>query len=57
MLANVPYAGRSVGHEKLRRFAIPRLPYLVFYLVDEGADTVRIVTIRHSARREDERLG
>jgi toxin ParE1/3/4 len=36
---------------KLRRFVVPKLPYLIYYTVDETIDAVIIVTIRHAAQR------
>jgi toxin ParE1/3/4 len=35
----------------VRAFAVPRLPYLIYYQVDDAADVVTIVTVRHTARR------
>ncbi|CAO4156528.1 type II toxin-antitoxin system RelE/ParE family toxin [Methylorubrum thiocyanatum] len=49
-LLDHPKAGRPVG-SGLRRLAVPRLPYLIYYRVDEAADAVGVVTIRHTARR------
>ena len=45
-----PQAGRSAGRG-LRRLAVPRLPYLNFYRVDEADDAVAVATIRHASRR------
>ncbi|ACB79858.1 MULTISPECIES: type II toxin-antitoxin system RelE/ParE family toxin [Methylorubrum] len=50
LLATYPDAGRVV-RPKLRRFVVPRLPYLIYYTVDETIDAVIIVTIRHAAQR------
>ena len=50
MLTEQPYAGHPVGRG-LRRFAVPRLPYIVICRVDAAADAVAIATIRHAARR------
>lgn len=49
-LLDHPQAGRPTGHG-LRRFAVPRLPYLILYRVEEDAAAVAVVTIRHAARR------
>ncbi|ARO54322.1 MAG: type II toxin-antitoxin system RelE/ParE family toxin [Methylorubrum extorquens] len=49
-LLDHPKAGRPVGRN-LRRFAVPRLPYLIFYRVDEADNVVGVATIRHTARR------
>lgn len=50
MLSDHPQAGRSIGRG-LRRYAVPRLPYLIVYRVDEAAAEVAVITIRHAARR------
>jgi plasmid stabilization system protein ParE len=34
---------------------VPNYPYLVYFVVDAEADTVRIVTVRHAARRRAHR--
>lgn len=49
-LLDHPQAGRPTGRG-LRRFAVPRLPYLILYRVDETTPAVAVVTIRHAARR------
>lgn len=49
-LLDHPRAGRPVGRG-LRRFAVPRMPYLIYYRIDEAADAIGITTIRHAARR------
>ena len=49
ILTIYPEAGRIV-RPNLRRLVVPRLPYLVYYTIDEAADAVIIVTIRHAAR-------
>nr|WP_210329152.1 type II toxin-antitoxin system RelE/ParE family toxin [Methylorubrum zatmanii] len=49
-LLDHPQAGRPVGRG-LRRFVVPRLPYLIFYRVDEAEQAVAVATIRHAARR------
>lgn len=45
-----PYAGQAL-RRGVRRYPVSRYPYLVFYEVDEMAEEVRIVTIRHASRR------
>ena len=47
-----PQAGRPVGRG-LRRSVVPRLPYLIIYRADEEGAAVLVVTIRHTARREE----
>ncbi|MFF8800427.1 MULTISPECIES: type II toxin-antitoxin system RelE/ParE family toxin [unclassified Methylobacterium] len=51
LLATYPDAGRLV-RPNLRRFVVPRLPYLIYYTVSQAADAVIIVTIRHGAQRQ-----
>lgn len=38
----------------VRRYATPRLPYLIFYRVDVAAGALEVVTIRHGARDPDD---
>lgn len=45
-----------IGHTRargVRRFALPRYPYLIFYGVDERVGEVRVFTVRHAARAEE----
>lgn len=44
-----PQSGRRL-EQGLRRIALPTYPYLVFYRIDDDADAVDIITIRHGAR-------
>ena len=50
LLADFPDAGRIV-RPSVRRFVVPRLPYLIYDTVDATEDAVVIVTVRHAARR------
>ena len=50
LLLDHPQAGRHVGRG-VRRLAVPRLPYLIVYRVDEGAGAVVVATIRHTSRQ------
>lgn len=49
LIASHPYVGRAQTRG-LRRFAVPRLPYLIFYRVKELADVVEVIRLRHGAR-------
>ena len=51
LLAAHPLAGRVLVKRR-RRFSVPRLPYLIYYRVDDRAEIVTILTIRHAARLE-----
>jgi addiction module RelE/StbE family toxin len=49
-LAHFPYSCRATVHPGIRVLSIVRYPYLVFYTVDEAAQEVQILRVRHSAR-------
>lgn len=49
LLAAHPQAGRMLVGGR-RRFALPRYPYLIFYHLDEAAQSVDVITIRHGGR-------
>ncbi|WP_020177642.1 type II toxin-antitoxin system RelE/ParE family toxin [Methylopila sp. M107] len=48
-----PNAGRDLGGH-LRRLPASRVPYLIFYRIDELANAVDVVTIRHAARAPED---
>ena len=44
-----------IGHELrdgVRRLALPRYPYLIFYGIDEAAHAVNVFAVRHAARQD-----
>lgn len=49
LLAHNPDMGRKLQSGRLRRFPVRPHPYLIFYEV--VGDVVRIVRVRHAARR------
>ena len=49
LLRRHPFVGRSV-RPGVRVFAVPRLPYLIYYQVDERREIVTIITLRHAAQ-------
>ena len=49
-LASQPGLGRPFGRN-VRRYVVPRLPYLVFYRPDDLLDEVLILTVRHARQR------
>jgi toxin ParE1/3/4 len=49
-LARLPYSCRETDRPGIRVLPIVRYPYLVFYRVDETAQEVHILRVRHSAR-------
>lgn len=54
-LALFPYAGRRQTTEGMRKLVVPKYPYIVYFTVDDAAETIGIVTIRHGARRREHR--
>jgi toxin ParE1/3/4 len=49
-LAGFPYSCRETDRPGIRVLPIVRYPYLVFYIVDEAAQEVQILRVRHSAQ-------
>jgi toxin ParE1/3/4 len=50
LIGRYPEIG-PLGRQRVRRLALPRYPYLIFYRVDERADTIAILAVRHAARK------
>jgi plasmid stabilization system protein ParE len=47
----------AVGHERrqrVRRFALPRYPYLIFYRMNEVDNAIEVLAIRHAARKPED---
>jgi plasmid stabilization system protein ParE len=49
--------GRPQNVEGVRKFVTPKYRYLVYYMIDEGAKEIVILTIQHPARRREYRDG
>lgn len=49
-LGRHPYSCRASEHPGIRVLSIVRYPYLVFCSVDEGAQEVHVLRVRHSAQ-------
>jgi toxin ParE1/3/4 len=52
-----PRAARRVEdalQEGVRRFAMPRYPYLIFYGIREAEQIIDVYAVRHAARQEEE---
>jgi plasmid stabilization system protein ParE len=50
LLTSFPTIG--VVHERdVRKYVMPRFPYLIYYSIAEREQEIRIITIRHAARR------
>jgi plasmid stabilization system protein ParE len=50
ILTSFPALG-VVQQRDVRKYIMPRFPYLIYYSVAEREQEIRIVTIRHAARR------
>ncbi len=50
-----PAIGRPQNVEGVRKFVTPKYRYLVYYMIDEGAEEIVILTIQHPARRREYR--
>jgi plasmid stabilization system protein ParE len=50
-IIDLPHAGRLQTTDAVRKVAVRRYPYLVYYHVDEDAGEIVVLTIQHSARR------
>jgi len=51
VLAEQPYIGRTTVSEGVRVLPITPYPYLLFYSVNPASQEVRILRVRHAARR------
>lgn len=49
-LADFPYLGREQTTPTLRKIGVPRYPYNVYYTVDDEAQEVIIIAVRHTSR-------
>jgi plasmid stabilization system protein ParE len=48
-----PYVGRRQKTEGVRKFVTRRYAYLIYYNVDERADELVILNVKHPARRRE----
>jgi toxin ParE1/3/4 len=51
LLGRYPMMGRSTDKEGVRVMGVRRYPYVVFYRIIPNRDEVRILRVRHTARR------
>jgi toxin ParE1/3/4 len=54
-LALFPAIGRPQNVEGVRKLVTPKYRYLIYYVIDEGAEEIVILTIRHRARSREYR--
>jgi toxin ParE1/3/4 len=52
-LSLFPAIGRPQNVEGVRKLVTPKYRYLVYYMIDEGAEEIVILTIQHPARRRE----
>ncbi len=48
-----PTIGRPQNVEGVRKLVTPKYHYLVYYMIDEGAEEIVILTIQHPARSRE----
>jgi toxin ParE1/3/4 len=48
-----PHVGREQKVEGVRKFVTPKYLYLIYYTVDEAADEIVILNVKHPARRSE----
>jgi toxin ParE1/3/4 len=53
ILASFPYAGRVQSTERVRKMVTRKYSYLVYYTVDEAADDLIVLSIKHPSRERE----
>lgn len=48
-----PHAGRLQTTEGVRKLVTPRYAYLIYYVVDEAAEEVVVLNVKHAAQQRD----
>ena len=48
-----PHAGRLQQTQGVRKFVTRKYAYLVYYTVDEAAEEIVILSVKHSAQRRE----
>jgi toxin ParE1/3/4 len=48
-----PLAGRAQTLEGVRKLVVRKYPYLIYYTVDETAEEIIVLTIRHPAQERE----
>jgi toxin ParE1/3/4 len=48
-----PLIGRAQKQSGVRKWVTPRYAYLVYYTVDQAAEIVTILSVKHSAQRRE----
>jgi addiction module RelE/StbE family toxin len=50
VIGRMPFIGHPTDEDGVRMIAVVRYPFLIFYTVDESAEEIMIVRVRHAAR-------
>lgn len=53
LIGRYPAMGRPTDKPGVRVLSIPPYPYVIFYKVSEDRGEVRVLRVRHTARRPD----
>lgn len=53
LIAAYPHVGNEL-RDGVRRLALPRYPYLIFYGVNEADRAVDVFAVRHAARQSED---
>jgi plasmid stabilization system protein ParE len=48
-----PRAGRQQTTDSVRKLVTPRFGYLIYYLVDDEADELVVLNVKHPARQRE----
>jgi toxin ParE1/3/4 len=48
-----PHVGRLQQTEGVRKFVTRRYAYLIYYTVDDAADEIIVLSVKHSAQRRE----
>jgi toxin ParE1/3/4 len=48
-----PQVGRLQQTQGVRKFVTPRYAYLIYYIVDDAAGEIIILSVKHSAQKRD----
>ena len=51
-LAHFPLKGKDDKPTGMRRLAVVNYPYVIFYRINDAANEVQIVSVRHTARKQ-----
>ncbi|WOJ89003.1 type II toxin-antitoxin system RelE/ParE family toxin [Methylocapsa polymorpha] len=48
-----PSIGRLQQAKGVRKLTTPKYPYLIYYTIDEGAEEIIILNVKHAAQRRE----